>query len=149
MLVGLGILFLLQNLGVVTTGWDLIMALLFALGGVLFVTVFLGNRDHWWAVIPGGVLLTLALVASLADIAGGEAVGGFFFLGLAATFGVVYLLPTPEGRMKWAIIPAAILGAMGVLITLAASPFLNYLWPVALVSIGLFLIYRSLVSRQA
>jgi hypothetical protein len=202
LLVGAGVLLLLQNFGVLTFGWDLIWSLLFALGGAAFVAVFLKDREqwwaiipgftllgiggliglaailpesagawggtfflgaislafwviyalrreNWWAVIPGGVLLTLAVVAGLAEAAGGIATGGLFFLGLAATFGLVYLLPTPEGRMKWAIIPAGILGAMGVLIILAATSVVNYLWPLALILAGLYLVYRSFFSRRA
>ncbi len=202
LLVIAGVLLLLQNFAILTFGWDLIWALLFALGGVAFVAVFLNDREqwwaiipgftllglggliglaailpesagawggtfflsaislafwviyairreNWWAVIPGGVLLTLAVVAGLAEAFGGIATGGLFFLGLAATFGLVYLLPTPEGRMKWALIPAGILGAMGVFIILAATSVINYLWPVALILLGLYLVYRSFMARRA
>lgn len=128
-----------------------------AWGGVFFLStislafwvIFAFRRENWWAVIPGGVLLTLAVVAGLAEAAGGIATGGLFFLGLAATFGLVYLLPTPEGRMKWAIIPAGILGAVGILIILAATSVINYLWPVALILVGFYLVYRSFTSRRA
>jgi len=123
----------------------------FFLGAIslAFWVIFALRRENWWAVIPGGVLLTLAVVAGLAEAAGGIATSGLFFLGLAATFGLVYLLPTPEGRMKWAIIPAGILGAMGVLIILAATAVVNYLWPLALILAGLYLVYRSFFSRRA
>lgn len=202
LLVGLGILLLLQNLNVLDVAWDLPWAFLFAAGGGVFIAVFVGNRDQWWAVIPGftllglgvlvglsaalpespggwggglflgmiglafwviylsrrenwwaiipgGVLITLALVASLTEAIGDFATGGLFFLGLAATFGLVYLLPTPEGRMKWAIIPAGILFVIGILLFLVSVEVLSYLWPLALILVGLYLAYRALASRQA
>jgi len=72
-----------------------------------FWAVYFVRRDYWWAIIPGGVLLTIAVVAAMP---GSESVsGGIFFLGLALTFALVFLLT----RMMWAIIPAAILALIG------------------------------------
>ena len=201
LLIAGGVLFLLQNLGILGGGIALLWALLFGAAGVIFLYVFLTdranwwavipgfvllslaalialdqlapevggtwggalflggvglgfwviyfvNREHWWAVIPGGVLLTLALVAGLSSILEGTEVGGVFFLGLGLTFGLLSFLPTPQGRMKWALIPAAVLLVMGLLITAAFASALNYLWPVALILIGLYLIFRTLGFRQ-
>jgi ABC-type phosphate transport system auxiliary subunit len=46
--------------------------------------------------------------------------------------------------MRWAWIPAAILGLMGLLILIAAEELINYIWPSALIFAGLLLIGRSL-----
>jgi hypothetical protein len=115
------------------------------LGGLsmAFWLIFLTRREHWWAVIPGGILLTLAGVAALGQISTGLETGGLFFLGLAATFGLVYLLPTPEGRMKWALIPASILLVLGLATLLAATAVLPYLWPLALILGGVYLLLRA------
>ena len=115
--------------------------------GAAFVAVYLANREHWWAVIPAGVLLTLAVVAGSSDIIGGSATGGIFFLGLAATFGLVGLLPTSQGRMQWAFIPAGILGFLGLVVLAAAEGLLTYALPAALILAGLFFILRTLVGR--
>jgi hypothetical protein len=119
------------------------------LGGIAlaFWVIYLVNRDQWWAVIPGGVLLTLALVAGLSPVLEGVEMGGVFFFGLGLTFALLALLPTPEGRLTWAIIPAIVLLVMGVLITAAAAQLINYVWPVALVLGGLYLLYRVFRSR--
>ena len=66
--------------------------------GMAFITVYAMNREHWWAIIPGGVLFTLSAVAGLDEVTGWEN-GGIFFLGLAITFAVVAL--TPTSRAKW------------------------------------------------
>jgi hypothetical protein len=156
LLVAGGILFMLQELGVIgnswETGWEILWAIVFGAVGLVFVwrylsdltgswwaiipgctllslaaligfaalgfgdtaapwlgALFLGGvglgfwmvyftrREYWWAVIPGGVLFSLALVALIATWYQGEVVGAIFFLGMAATFGMVCLLPTPPG----------------------------------------------------
>jgi hypothetical protein len=118
--------------------------------GLAFWAVYAVRREHWWAVIPGGVLFTLAFVAFLGSAEdSGFGAGGAFFLGLAATFALVYVLPTPEGRMTWAIIPAGILAVMGVLLLAAMGNLINYVWPIALIGGGLVLVLRTLrMSRE-
>jgi len=110
--------------------------------GLGFATVYAMNREHWWAIIPGGVLLTLAVVAGMDQVAGGDN-GGLFFLGLAATFALVALAPTPKGRMTWAWIPAGILFTLAVVITASLEGIFNLLWPLALVALGGGLLYRN------
>ena len=201
LLIAVGVLFLLQRIGILGDGLDLLWALLFGAGGVVFLFVFLTNRaqwwavipgfvllslaallaldqlapeiegdwggalvlggiglafwviyltnrQNWWAVIPGGVLLTIGLVVGLSSVLEGIETGGVFFLGLGLTFGLLSLLRTPEGRMKWALIPAAVVLVMGLLITAAATAVLKFVGPAALVLVGLYLIVRTFVSRR-
>lgn len=123
--------------------------------GLSFWAVYLANREHWWAVIPGGVLLTLAVVASMETVFRRTeqrvSTGGIFFIGLGVTFALVGLLPAsaPQGRMRWAFIPALVLLIMGVLIFAAAEQLVNYLWPVALILAGVYLVFRTFRPRAA
>ncbi|MBL7064252.1 MAG: hypothetical protein ISS49_08630 [Anaerolineae bacterium] len=200
LLIAAGILFLLQNLGILAVGaylWPFI----FGAGGLVFLYVFLTNRanwwavipgfvllslaammaldqfapqigetwggalflggiglafwvvyftgrERWWAVIPGGVLLTVGLVTGLSSVLEGVETGGVLFLGLGLTFALLSFLPTPEGRMKWALIPAGVLLVMGLLITAAATAIINYLWPAALILAGLYLLFRTFISSR-
>jgi hypothetical protein len=73
-----------------------------------------------------------------------DASGGIFFLGLGVTFALVAIVPVSTGHMRWAWIPAGILGLMGVLILIAAEDMINYIWPSALILAGILLIGRSL-----
>lgn len=40
--------------------------------GVGFALVYLADRSHWWAIIPGGVLGTLAAVAAIDEVGYGD-----------------------------------------------------------------------------
>jgi len=116
--------------------------------GLSFWIVYFMNRSYWWAVIPGGVMVTLALVAGLSELVPGDYLGGTFFLGLGLTFGLVAILPTPGGRMHWALIPGGILFLMGIIITAVSTRFANLVWPVALILAGLYLFFARSSSKS-
>ncbi len=116
------------------------------LGGIAlsFLFVYLADRGNWWAIIPAGVMTTIAIVAVLDSNTSNIASSGIFFLGLGITFALVTVLPTSVGQMRWAWIPAAILGLMGVLILIAEENLINYIWPSAIILAGLLLVIRSI-----
>jgi hypothetical protein len=111
--------------------------------GLSFLCIYLVDRQHWWAIIPGGVLLTLAVVAGMDFIVGVET-SGVFFLGLGLTFALVALAPNPQGAMWWAWIPAGILLVIGLLFVVAAENMIVYIWPVALILTGGVLVIQAL-----
>jgi hypothetical protein len=92
-------------------------------------------------------MLTIAIVSVVDSYTSGNSGGGIFLLGLGLTFALVAVLPNPMGQMRWAWIPAAILGLMGGLILVTAEKLINYVWPLVLILVGIFLIYRS-ISRK-
>lgn len=119
--------------------------------GTGFWAVYLRSRERWWAIIPGGALLTIALVTGLSSTVGGMAISAVFFLGLALTFALLAVLPTEEGQMRWPVIPAAVLGVLGGLFAIGAAEVLNalnYLWPAALIAGGLYLIFHAFGSGR-
>lgn len=109
--------------------------------GIGFIAVYFARRENWWAIIPGGVMITLAVV-TIADARAIES-GGIFFVGLAVTFALIFLAT----RMRWPLLPAAVLFAIGLFIGTGLEKAINYVWPVALIVAGLYMIYR--VSRRA
>lgn len=117
----------------------------FLLGGIglSFLLITLNNREHWWAVIPAGALFTVGLVAGLSSALEGADVGGVLFLGLALTFAALYLVRTPQGRMKWAFIPAVVLLVIGLVVLASSESLLQYLWPLALIGVGLYFLVRA------
>jgi hypothetical protein len=194
-LVLVGVLFLLETLGVMDLNWEVFAGPLFALGGLFFLVVFIKNtqdwwalipaflligigtflfightmgiaveqwagtiffgllslaffliyafhHEHWWAIIPGGVFLTLSGMNLVSE---NELLsGGVFFLGLALTFGLIYILPKPSGKSTWALYPGGALLLIGALITLGAVNVINYVWPIALLVAGAYIIFRSI-----
>ena len=109
LLVIAGALFLLQNFGVLGSFDQLLWVVLFGGGGLAFVGVFLGDREQWWAIIPGFTLLGLAGLIAFGDRLG--ALGATLFLGaIGLSFWVIYAI---RREYWWAIIPG------GALVTLA------------------------------
>lgn len=119
--------------------------------GVAFFIVYATDRSRWWGIIPGGVLLTLAVISVVPEsetfsILGS---GSLFFLGLALTFLLVALLPNPFGKMQWAYIPALVLFIMGaVLGSTSTAGLADYIWPVALIIVGLLVIAGFFFKRE-
>lgn len=114
-----------------------------------FWVIYITRREFWWAIIPAGVLSTLAVVATVSSFTSGELSGGLFFLGLGLTFALVYWLPTTDGRMKWALIPAGILILMGLLVMASSASLINYIWPLVLIAGGVYVLWRNLAGRKA
>jgi hypothetical protein len=114
--------------------------------GLGFVLVALTDARRWWAVIPAGTLLTLAAISQLSGVIGGLLSGVALFFGLAATFGVLAVIPIQHGRMRWPLYPALGCLLFGLLIA-SGSPAAAVLWPLALVALGAFFLIRA--SRKA
>ncbi|NYE21502.1 hypothetical protein BJ991_003530 [Microbacterium immunditiarum] len=117
-----------------------------ALLGVGFWVVYFRDVDRWWAVIPAGVLLTLAIVAGLSSVADGPMIGAILLFGVAVTFALVALLPGGASRRRWAWIPAAAAALVAIVILFSAGRWfvlLNYVWPVLVIAAGVFVVWRA------
>jgi len=112
------------------------------------LAVYATNRENWWAIIPAGVMVTLAVVSFLDQFFAGFETGGIFFLGLGLTFGLVAILPGPRGEMRWAFIPAGVLFLIGLVLLAALTSLVNYIWPVALILVGLYFIFRTFLLHR-
>lgn len=123
---------------------------LIVLGGIgaAFLFIYLTNRTFWWAIIPAGVMLTLAVISVLGQLLPENAVPGILFLGLGLTFALLAFVPVPQGRMRWAWIPASILLLMGLIFMVSAMSIFNYLWPAALILLGIFLVFQTIRPKE-
>ena len=144
-LIPAGVLTALAVMIVVTQQYEDFGAAIFLGGiGLSFFAVYLTERaERWWALIPGGVLVTLAGVTIAAQQFGEFQTAGFFFFGLAITFLLVALLT----GMRWAYWPALALGIMGFLGIASLLNIANYLWAVALIAVGAFMLFRYFTNR--
>jgi hypothetical protein len=149
---GIGLLAVALSLGLdvfTSVSGEIIGAIIMGGIGLSFLIVYLIQRVHWWAIIPGGVLITLAIVAGMEGGDPGPVSGAIFFAGLGLTFALVAVLPNKFGRMTWAWIPGGILLLLAVLIFAGIESIFNYIWPVVLIIVGLFFLWRALLSRKS
>lgn len=198
LLITAGVIFLLDNLGMIKLDWELLIGPMFGIGGLIFLLVFIFDRDEWWAlipgfvliaigiivfmgnntetvavrwsgavflgllglaflliyvsrrdqwwpIIPGGALMTLAVVNLLPE--DGTTSGIVFFLGMALTFGLVYIVPKSAGKLKWALYPAGAMLIIAILVTLGATNLMDYVLPVALLLGGGYVIFRAIIKK--
>jgi hypothetical protein len=83
-----------------------------------FAAAYLTDRTrNWWALIPGGVMLFLALTTLLIDTVGGEWIGAMVLLLIGLVFLAVYL--NNQSRI-WALIVAYVFGVLSLAPMLAA-----------------------------
>ena len=115
--------------------------------GLAFLFIYLVERAHWWALIPAGTMVTLAVVAFISEALPTFDPGGVFFVGLGLTFGLVAILPTAQGRLRWAWIPAGVLCVIGLVVLAATANIVNYVWPVVLIAGGGYLVARAFLRK--
>jgi hypothetical protein len=84
-----------------------------------FAAVYLTDRSrNWWALIPGGVMLFLALTTLLVDSAGGEWVGTLFLFMIALSFLSAYI---SKRTRTWALLVAYIAAVLAIAPAMASS----------------------------
>ncbi len=114
-LIVVGVLLLLQNLGVIIGAENVFWTLGFFAGAVIFLSIFaFSPRSQWWAVIPGTVLLGLGILVGFGSHLG-QFGGAVFLIALSLSFWLVYLT---NRDLWWAIIPAGVLTSVAVVSTL-------------------------------
>jgi uncharacterized membrane protein HdeD (DUF308 family) len=136
-------------------------AFLFLFMGAGFAAVYLRERTNWWALIPSGVMFTLAAIVALPQAMQGTPTPAVLFLGLAATFGVLSLVPVRDAghpgdhveRMKWPLVPAGVLAAIGVIFILQSAAVLiplDFAFPAVMILAGIaLLVYAYFAHRDA
>jgi hypothetical protein len=107
----------------------------------------LDRSRNWWALIPGGIMLFLALTTLVVDSAGGAWVGVFALLMIAVSFLAVYL--NNQSRI-WALIVAyvfAVISIAPLMSTVGRNA--NYFGAILLLAIALpfFVVYLRSATR--
>ncbi len=117
------------------------------------------SKKNWWAIIPGGLFASIGLVAALDILVPheeypalpGMITWGFYtwvlFLGLAATFGILWLLrkslPT-----RWAIYPTVGFLAMAVLFIVEGARFSEYWLATTLLVFGVSSLLAAFTGKR-
>ncbi|MGC8874929.1 MAG: hypothetical protein ACP5SI_10860 [Chloroflexia bacterium] len=117
-----GLLLLIHNLAPFPIPSQWLWAGLLCAGGLTFLYFWATARARWWAIIPAGTLLSLAVAIFVSNLPLSADYGGTaFLLGLGATFLTVYW--THRAR-RWALIPAGIFAWFACSSLLSELPFL-------------------------
>ena len=99
-----------------------------------------GRARTGWALIPAGVVSTLAAVAAVDAMAPRWDGGSVFLLGMTATFTAIYLLPRERGGGRWALWPALAWAVITVLANDPSGAFTRWIVPLTLIGIGVALL---------
>ncbi|MDY7041444.1 MAG: hypothetical protein SVX38_11325 [Chloroflexota bacterium] len=143
-LIGVGLLIFLDALHWVPD--ELGAGVMLLCVSLAFLGIFLSDRRQWWAVIPAGVLVVVALIPIAEQALPGQVVGGLFFIGLGLVFTVLYLFSFGNPDLRWARWPALPLFIIGLVVMLAER-VLTW-WPLLLILLGLYLLLRTMTGRQ-
>jgi len=113
-----------------------------------FFVIYLLDNKHWWAVVPGGLLLALAILVGLAAKFGPRDLAGFFFIALGVVAGLVYLVRL-GGKEAW---PAALFTVLFVTLGFLLLSLegwergtLSRFWPAALMLLGVVVVVWRVV----
>ncbi|MFH1084640.1 MAG: hypothetical protein V1772_02590 [Chloroflexota bacterium] len=117
--------------------------------GLSFFVVYLTERRFWWAIIPGGVMLSVAAVALAESLNPPFDAGGLILIGMGLTFALVAVVPTEHGHLRWALIPAGVLLLIGILVMAESLAIFQYAWALALIAAGLFFVLRGVGRAKA
>jgi len=121
LLVAGGALLLLQTLGIFHGAWELTVALGFLFGAAAFTSVYVRNRNNWWALFPAFGMGFVGIAIMGDTLLPRLDMGGMVFLGgLGLVFAFIY---ASNRQHFWPIIPA------GSLMTLGLITGLNELLP--------------------
>jgi hypothetical protein len=117
--------------------------------GLSFIIILISTRgQQWWAIIPGGTLLTLASLAVLSPYITGDLSGAILFLGFACTFAIIYLIPSQRHRMRWALYPSIILVIIGALLLSSAFHLARFIVPAFFIVMGLYVILKNVRGKD-
>ncbi|MEX1143548.1 MAG: hypothetical protein WEC16_01810 [Anaerolineales bacterium] len=124
-------------------------ALFLAAIGIGFLIAYRRNAANWWAIIPAGVMFTLATISVVDDL-GTELpfeTGGLLFVGIGLTFLFLTQLRVDGERLSWAIFPAIPLLILGIFVGLGQDASWGYIWPALLIVLGAYFLIDALRRR--
>ncbi len=114
---------------------------------VAFWLVYGTNNQFWWAIIPAGVMASLAFTVLVDEFTRFDG-GVIFLLGLSGTFALLSILPGLGGNRRWPLIPAGVLFLVSILAFGLESSLSSVVWAVLLIGLGVFLVVRSLLQKN-
>ncbi len=114
--------------------------------GAGFLVAYTRQRSNWWAIIPAGVLFTLAIISIVDNFPGALPFesGALLFFGIGLTFLVISLMKIEGQRFSWALIPAVVLIAFGFFVGFGQEQSWRVIWPSLIILFGAYFLISSL-----
>lgn len=114
-----------------------------------FAAAYVVQRENWWAIIPGGVMLSLAAVTFFENTPGIPfEPAGLLFIGMGLTFLLLSTVKNNNIRLSWGIYPGIPLLIFGVMLAIGSEESWAVMGPLLLVAGGVWLLYSSLRKRS-
>jgi len=145
-LIGLGFIILISS--IFPNFQDEIGGFIFFIAiSIAFLIVYLMNKKFWWAIIPAGVMASLAATILVDGFTKFEG-GGVLLMGIALTFALLTILPGLDGNRQWPLIPAGILFVVSIFAFFEDFNVSSLIWAVILIVFGVFLVVRSFIRNR-
>jgi hypothetical protein len=144
-LIGLGIIILLGVLHF--EPGELLGAIFMGAIAASFWVIYFNDRVKWWAIIPAGVLSSIAIMILTSFSDAWPPV--ILFGGMAITFGMVAILVQPGERQRsWAWYPAGAMAVLALLVATTAGPLPGLVWPILLIAAGVVMVGWTFVTKR-
>lgn len=114
--------------------------------GAGFLVAYARQRVNWWAIIPAGVLFTLAIISVFDNLPGvlPFETGALLFFGIGLTFLAISFMNIEGQRFSWALVPAIVLIAFGFFVGFGQAQSWNYIWPSLIILFGAYFLITSI-----
>ncbi|MBN2070290.1 MAG: hypothetical protein JW814_02445 [Candidatus Krumholzibacteriota bacterium] len=142
-LICVGIIAVLSNFELLDLDWDVLWTYFILVLGIIFWLGYIFDRSKEGLIMPGTVLLTYGVIFNLAARfrwADMSDLWPFFILGPAFGFYAMFLFGK---RDRGLLVPAIILTVVGGVFLLQSYTIIKYLWPPALIVIGVLILMRK------
>ena len=111
-----------------------------AFPALAFALLYLDNPKRWWAVLPAGVLGSVGALITT-EVLFGWGGAPVLFLGFAATFAYLYLLPKERGGQRWALYPTLVSIILTVIVNDPSGRTPGWVLPLLLTGGGAFILW--------
>jgi len=116
-----------------------------------FWAIVIVRKEHWWALVPAGVLTTVGVLFGLWSRLTDAGRPAVLYIGIGLVFLLLYTIRYDEADARWASAPAGALLLLGTATLAAALELPGVLaewWPIALVVLGLVLTTLGFAVRR-
>lgn len=120
-----------------------------AIGTGFIVAYRRDTTNNWWALIPAGVMFSLATISILNDLPVELPFesGGLLFIGLGLTFLLLTRITVAGEPLSWGFFPAIPLLLLGIFVSFGRAASWSYIWPALIILFGLYFLVDAMRKR--